>query len=102
MSKIGTDLIKSLNQALKYERTGHGARRSVVRIKDVPHYDAASIKKLRVNLKLTQSSFAHIVGVTAKTVEAWEAGTNPPRGSARRLLEIIEKQPAIIKDYIKQ
>lgn len=101
MSKVGSDLIKSLNQALEYERTGRGGRRSIVRIKEVPHYDASSIKKLRNRLKLSQSTFAYIVGVTTKTVEAWEAGTNPPRGTACRLLEIIEKEPSIVKEYIK-
>lgn len=101
MSKVGSDLIKSLNQALEFERTGQGAKRSIVRIKDVPVYDAASIKRLRKRLNLSQSNLAYIIGVTTKTVEAWEAGTNPPRGPARRMLELIEKQPAIINEYIK-
>ncbi|MDX9872781.1 MAG: helix-turn-helix domain-containing protein, partial [Clostridia bacterium] len=100
--KIGEDLIKSMNQALEYEQTGKGARRRVIRVKEVPVYTAANIKNIRIGLKLSQATFAHVLGVNVKTVEAWEAGTNPPRGTARRLLEIIEKNPAIIKHYVHQ
>ncbi len=36
------------------------------------------------------------MGVSDKTVEAWEAGTNHPSGAASRLLSMIEKDKELI------
>ena len=38
---------------------------------------------------MTQAVFANYMGVSSKTVEAWEKGTNHPTGSACRLLDIL-------------
>ena len=65
-------------------------------IKPVPTYTAKKVKKLRKELRLAQSAFAVVCGVSIKTVEAWEAGTNTPSGVASRLFQIIEKDPALV------
>jgi putative transcriptional regulator len=59
-------------------------------------YTAKKVKTLRQELKLPQTAFACLCGVSNKTVEAWEAGTNVPNGSARRLFELMEKDPQIL------
>jgi putative transcriptional regulator len=38
---------------------------------------------------MTQKLFAAALGVSVKTVEAWEAGTNKPIGVANRMLELL-------------
>ena len=45
---------------------------------------------------MSQKIFASYMGVSDKTVEAWEAGTNHPSGSASRLLSMIEKDKELI------
>jgi putative transcriptional regulator len=65
-------------------------------IKPVPTYTAKNVKELRQELRLAQSSFAIACGVSVKTVEAWEAGTNTPSGVARRLFQIIENDPSVL------
>ena len=52
----------------------------------VPDFTAEEIRDLRHTLKMTQGTFAALMGVSSKTVEAWEAGTNIPLGMARRML----------------
>lgn len=42
--------------------------------------------------------FAQMLGVSKKTVEAWEAGTNVPNGSAMRLLQLLEDKPQVVKE----
>lgn len=37
-----------------------------------------------------QKSFAGYLGVSEKTVEAWEAGVNHPSGAASRILSMME------------
>ncbi len=61
------------------------------------------IKRLRTQtLGVSQAVFARLVGVSTKLVEAWEAGRNVPAGPARRLFEIIERDPQqFIDRYIK-
>ncbi len=53
-------------------------------------FTATDIKKIRNDFGATQAVFAEILGVSKKTIEAWEAGRNRPDGPARRLLAAIE------------
>ena len=46
-------------------------------------YEATDIKKIRNDIGATQVVFASIMGVSKKTVEAWEAERNKPDGPAR-------------------
>ncbi len=55
------------------------------------------MKNLRAELNVSQAVFARVLGVSKKTVEAWEAGRNVPSGSARRLLEVIQKDKGILR-----
>ncbi|MCR4763895.1 MAG: helix-turn-helix domain-containing protein [Lachnospiraceae bacterium] len=40
---------------------------------------------------MTQAVFANYMGVSPKTVEAWERGRSHPTGPAYRLLSILEQ-----------
>jgi putative transcriptional regulator len=39
------------------------------------------------------------MGISEKTVEAWEKGTNKPSGLASRLLNLLEMDPKFIVKY---
>ena len=62
-------------------------------------YEATDIKKIRNDIGATQVDFASIMGVSKKTVEAWEAGRNKPEGPARRLLAMVQEDPTILDKY---
>ena len=62
-------------------------------------YEATDIKKIRNDIGATQVVFARIMGVSKKTVEAWEAGRNKPDGPARRLLAMVQEDPTILDKY---
>ena len=51
-------------------------------------------------MELSQSVFANIIGVSKKAVEAWESGKNIPQGPAQRMLELLDKDPAITDKYL--
>jgi Predicted transcriptional regulator len=57
---------------------------------------AKEVKDLRKYLQLSQALFAQVLGVSKKTVEAWERDINPPSGSALRLMNILKKYPDIL------
>ena len=43
--------------------------------------------------------FRSYLGVSVKTVEAWESGTNHPSGTASRILNMIEMNGNVIKEF---
>ena len=56
----------------------------------------SEISDLRLSLRLSKGMFASVLGVSEKTVEAWEAGTNSPSGSALRLMNMLTVYPDIL------
>ena len=88
------DKIKvGLEEAIAYEQGTLKARTTKISDMTVDRYDAAEIKTIRKNTGLTQVVFAKYMGVSVKTVEAWEAGRNHPEGTACRLLALTKADP---------
>jgi putative transcriptional regulator len=50
---------------------------------------------IRANLKLSQSAFAGLMGVSLRTVQDWEQGRRKPSGPAAALLRIAEQKPEV-------
>ena len=48
---------------------------------------------------MSQKIFASYLGVSEKTVEAWEAGINTPSGTASRILNMMEMNENLIYDF---
>ena len=88
------DIKTGLNQAIEYEKGKGKAKVTVVAIFPVDQFSAADIKAIRIATGLTQVLFAKFMGVSVKTVEAWESGRNHPEGTACRLLSMTKKDPA--------
>ncbi len=95
-------ITKGLNEAIEYEKSNlKGVRTHTVKISPPPLYRAPEIRKIRMGLNLSQVAFANIVGVSKKTVEAWESGRNIPKGSSLRMLEMLDKNGQdIVKRYL--
>ena len=55
--------------------------------------------QLRESLMLSQSLFAELLGVSKKTLEAWEYGKNEPSGASLRILNLIKIDPELIHKY---
>lgn len=88
------DKIKvGLEEAIAYEQGTLEARITKISVVPVDRYEAAEIKAIRKNTGLTQVVFAKYMGVSVKTVEAWEAGRNHPEGTACRLLALTKADP---------
>ncbi len=52
-------------------------------------FDSADVKRLREDLQVSRSFFASLIGVSVKTVQAWEQGKNRPQPVAARFMEEI-------------
>lgn len=88
-----SDLKEGLGEALAY-RCGEEVPGIVVRKRTLPDVDAAAIRK---SLALTQRAFAAILGVSCRTVEAWESGRSDPTPTARKLLYLIQEDHSLIQ-----
>ena len=89
------DEIKTgLNEAIEYEKGNLKAKATTLSIEPVGVFTSSEIKSIRNSTGLTQNLFAKYMGVSIKTVEAWEAGRNHPDGAACRLLYLTQKDPS--------
>ena len=89
-------ILQGLNEAIDYEKGSGKARVANCTVNPAPEFDAQEIKDVRLSLGMTQVTFAQVMGVSVKTVEAWEAGTNRPVGSARRFLSVLKEDPSML------
>lgn len=92
MSKFYDDLMTGLNEAVAIERGKLKGRKTVYEIQPVKTYNNIQIKQIRTEVGMTQVLFASYMGVSCKTVEAWEKGTNHPTGTACRLISMLENK----------
>jgi|BioPla2DNA2_1021312.scaffolds.fasta_scaffold06151_9 DNA-binding transcriptional regulator YiaG len=60
--------------------------------------DAELVKQFRKKHNMTQAHLAFVMGVTKKTVEKWESGTNKVNGSSAILINLLDYKPALIHD----
>jgi putative transcriptional regulator len=56
---------------------------------------ASGVRVIRERTSLSQSEFAHLIGVSVKTLQNWEQDRRRPTGPAAALLSIIEHDPAL-------
>ena len=82
-----------LLQAIEYEKGNLHANTTVLSISPIEGFSPEEIKQIRKKSGLTQAFFADFLGVSVKTVEAWESGRNKPSGAACRLLALTKKDP---------
>ena len=88
------DIKTGLQQAIDFEKGKGRAKVTVLSIHPVDSFSAEEIRKIRMDTGMTQVLFAKYMGVSVKTVEAWESGRNHPEGTACRLLSMTRQDPS--------
>ena len=91
MSALFEDLKTGLQEAIDFEKGQGKAKSRTLMIDPVKKYSNEEIKSIRNKSGMTQSVFANYLGVSKKTVEAWELGRTHPTGPAYRLINILEQ-----------
>jgi len=100
MSKMFESIKQGLNEAIDYERGElQGVRVDRITVAPLNTYTAVEIKAIRAQQSMTQRLFAEALGVSVKTVEAWEAGTNRPSGIANRMLGLLKQDDHFFERY---
>lgn len=86
MSTLFDDLKTSLEEVLAHTR----GEETGVKIWEVPRTDVAAV---RARLRMSQSEFATVFGVSIGTLRGWEQHRRQPEGPAKVLLAVIAREP---------
>ena len=100
--KYFDELMTSLEDAAAFAQ-GDTSRARVVEVEGddpVPEYKAADVARTRQALNLSQRALASVLGVSTRTVEAWEAGRNVPSGAARHLLFLLDGDHSLVQRLV--
>lgn len=92
-------IMQGLTEAVAYTKGELSARTSTIYIAPLPNINSVDVRKLRAELSMTQMVFARVMGVSVKTVEAWENGRNKPNGPATRLMCLLKDDPQLLERY---
>ncbi len=100
MSSVYESIMTGLQEAVD-DAKGKGKRlqRRMVTVIPVKEYCAEDVKRIRHSVGMSQRTFAKYMGVSDKTVEAWESGQNRPSGTASRLLHMMEMDENLVKKF---
>lgn len=100
MSRMGQDLVEAIQEALDHSEGKIELRTSRLNVSPVREtLSVEEIKDTRKKLGMSQGVFAIALGVSKKTVESWETGRYTPDGAARRLITILQTDPALFEKY---
>ena len=58
-------------------------------------FQSSGIRAIRERTSLSQSEFAHFMGVSVNTLQNWEQDRRHPSGPAAALLRIIASEPRL-------
>ena len=61
---------------------------------------APDIKAVRNSMGMSQSEFALMIGVSARTLQNWEQGRRKPEGPAKALLRVVARNPRAVLDAL--
>lgn len=100
MSSLFDDLKQGLEEAIDYEKGNGKARVKTYTIMPIKEYSNKEIREIRIKAGMTQSVFASYMGVSKKTVEAWECGRTHPTGPVFRLLDILATEDLNETDFV--
>ncbi len=90
-------LKKGLEESVAYSQRELSLRTTVLPAPPPPA-SPTRVRALRRSLGMSQSVFAAALNVSAKLVQSWEQGSRQPRRGDLRLIQILEKQPAVLQE----
>ena len=94
----GRKILEGLEDAIAFAK-GDAKRSRAMRF-CVP--DQVDVRAIRKKLGLSQSDFALRFGFPLGTLWHWEQGLRRPEGSARVLLTVIQRNPALVIEALEQ
>ena len=89
-------IMEGLEEALAYEK-GKASAETFVRKQSLP---SVNVSEVRDSLCMTQKRFAAMLGVSCRTVEAWECGKSTPTPTAKKLIYLIQNDHSLVQKLL--
>jgi putative transcriptional regulator len=93
MVRLKRNIGEEILQAIRDIKAGKGKRTILFR--------ANEICLVREKLQLSQQQLASLIGVSVRTLQAWEQGRRRPSGAAVALLAIASARPDVVREVLK-
>ena len=98
MSSLFESIKQGLTEAIEYERGDlPNVKVDKLTISPIRIHSGDEVKAIMKRLNMTQKLFAAALGVSVKTVEAWESGVNAPSGIANRMMELLSQDSTLLE-----
>lgn len=85
---IGAEILAGLDEIKQFKKGSLALRTQKLSAPSAPQV-------IRLKLKMSQSAFAGLMGVSVRTLQDWEQGRREPQGPAVALLRIAEQHPEV-------
>ena len=85
---IGQEILDGIREMKSFKK-------GEIKLKTHTLSEPSQPKVIREKLKLSQSTFVSLMGVSPRTIQDWEQGRRQPQGPAKSLLRIAEQHPEI-------
>lgn len=86
-------VMEGLQEALAHKK-GRQSNETISRKKLLP---VVNVAEIRSSLSMTQKAFAKVLGVSCRTVEAWESGKSTPTPTAKKLMFLIQQDHSLVQ-----
>ncbi|WP_163560298.1 type II toxin-antitoxin system MqsA family antitoxin [Halomonas sp. NO4] len=87
---LGEEILDGINEIRRFKKGEVSLRQHELSEPSAP-------KEIRLKLRLSQSAFAGLMGVSVRTIQDWEQGRREPQGPAVALLRIAEQHPEVFE-----
>jgi len=85
---LGTEILNGIREIKQFKE-------GEIQLKVTELSEPSPPQVIRSKLKMSQSAFAGLLGVSMRTLQDWEQGRREPQGPAVALLRIAEQHPEV-------
>jgi putative transcriptional regulator len=88
---IGKEILNGIQEIKNFQK-------GKIKLKTHTLTEPSHPKVIRQKLRLSQSAFASLMGVSPRTIQDWEQNRRQPQGPAKSLLRIAEQHPEVFTE----
>ena len=85
---IGQEILEGIKEIKRFKK-------GEIKLRARTLNEPSPTRTIRKRLKLSQSAFAGLMGVSPRTIQDWEQGRRKPQGPAKSLLRVAEQHPEV-------
>jgi putative transcriptional regulator len=98
---VADQIRKGLEEAIRHAKGEIALKTTTLEMPDrPPDVEAEELVKLRLTNGMSQTIFARMLNVSAKTVQSWEQGQRKPSPAALRLIQVFRQDPAGLIEFL--